>query len=865
MPNTTVASIKWAIPPLTPAVMDRPSLLARLNDPSWRLGVVSAPAGFGKTTLLSTWSTQRADRPAWFTCDSSDAQPVRFWSGLIASLVARWPGVGDDARLALRRSGDADQDVVVLLANDLATVESGSVIVIDDLHHAGSSAPALAEFIAAVPPNVRLLVGSRRQLPFSLARRRLAGDVLELHTDDLRFSITEAATMLAHYLADTTPADTAQLNELTEGWPAALQLAAMSLARTSDRNHFLHVLASTHGAMAEYLLNEVLAGLPDDWVEFLLETSVLDEFDVELCESVTGRPDARSVVHDLIAAGLFVIPLDESGQWYRYHHLFAAVMKARLRMQNPARLLHLHTEAAIALEKRNMVVRAMSHAIAIDGNEMTALIARRGFDTSMYPVDVELTAAAVRLWLHERGRDVVSTDPATVLEFVAALEASAGSDDVVEWLALIDAAHPNPSTDVTALLNGISAEHHLRSGQIPEAVRCIDRATAILNDAPSSRPLLKLVHSVSVRAHLSAGDVDHARSELDQIATHPLGHHILDDIRMPALRAWVAYLDGDLTLALRVAEATSRRADEIGAELSRHDPGRLLAGLAIAGVHAERLDDDAAIAALASASYVADLGGRPWYQHVVLLQQARTARLVGDAAAAQTYLDIARSTMPRASIEIETAFALEAAHQAVRFHPWTAAALVDELGETAAATALRVRLALECGDQRKAAAAVSSLPPPTTTRQTVEYGMLRAMSVYDNEAALAGIQATLAIAAPEGYLRTIIEAGPRAPELLAAVPVRTANQLYHDRLLAASAARIPPTRSGAAARLIDPLSDRELVVLRYLSSRLTKPEIAAALYVSLNTLKTHVKTVYRKLEVSSRAEAVDTARRKRLI
>ncbi|MFM2073416.1 MAG: hypothetical protein RLZZ623_3680 [Actinomycetota bacterium] len=865
MPSMAVASTKLSIPRPPSTNVARPSLTARLDEPSWRLGVVLAPAGFGKTTLLSAWSLDREDRPAWFSCDSSDAEPVRFWSGLIESIGTRWSGVGDDARMALRRSGAADRDIVVSLANDLAEVESGSLIVLDDLHHAGSSAALLATFIAALPPPVRLLVASRRQPAFSLTRLRLAGDLLEIRTDELRFSGIEATAMLVHLPDGATPADVGRLNELTEGWPAALQLAAMSLARTSDRDSFLDALASTEGALADYLINEVLAGLPDDWVEFLLATSVLDEFDADLCQSITGRSDVRSLLHELIGAGLFVIPLDETGQWYRYHHLFAAMMQARLRAKSPGRLEQIHVAAARDLERRGMAVRAMGHALAIGDHEMAGLIARRAFGATMYPVDAEVSAAAIRLWLRDCGRQMVATDPAAVLEYVALLQASAASDDVSGWLDLIGGANPTPSSDVTALIEGIWADRLLGKGQIDEAVRRCDLATAVLDDTPSVRPLLKLVHSVSIRAHLSAGNVDFARGALDRISTHPLGHPILDEVRLPGLRAWVAYLDGDLTLAKRLAEASARRSTEIGVGLSQNEPGRIMAGAALAGVMAERMDNDGAVEALTRVSHIAEIAGRPWYQCVVRLQQAAVARLMGDSAAARTHLDIARSTMLGASAEVEATFALEAAQQAVRFEPWTAAALVEKLGDGDAANALRIRLLLERGEQRLAAALISSLPTPTTTRQAVEYGMLRAMTLRDTDAALVAVEATLDIAASEDYVRTIIEAGPLAPELLAAVPIRAVNQAYLGRLLAAATARIPPARTGVAERLIDPLSDRELVVLRYLSSRLTNPEIAASLYISVNTLKSHVKTVYRKLDASSRAEAVDAGRRKRLI
>ena len=311
--------------------MPRPALVTRLDESSWRLGVVSAPAGFGKTTLLSTWAVNQPEPPAWFSCDASDAEPVRFWRGLIASLATRWPGVGDDAIVALSRSGTEQHDVVVLLANDLAEVESGSLlIVIDDLHLARPDPGVLASFIDALPPPVRMMIGTRVQPPISLARRRLVGDLLELHSEDLRFSAEETACLLVHFQTELAPSEAERLGELTEGWPAAIQLAAMSLQRAARRDQFLDALASTEGPMSEYLVSEVLGALPKEWVEFLLLTSVFDEFDVALCEGLTGRAGAGSMLQNLIDADLFVVSLDDTGDWFRYHHLFSSFLRGEV-------------------------------------------------------------------------------------------------------------------------------------------------------------------------------------------------------------------------------------------------------------------------------------------------------------------------------------------------------------------------------------------------------------------------------------------------------------------------------------------------------------------------------------------------------
>ncbi len=221
--------------------------------------------------------------------------------------------------------------------------------------------------------------------------------------------------------------------------------------------------------------------------------------------------------------------------------------------------------------------------------------------------------------------------------------------------------------------------------------------------------------------------------------------------------------------------------------------------------------------------------------------------------------------MPGPSAELMATFALEAACQAVRFQPWIAGPLVDDLGDSVAAIVLRAQLALERDDRRAAGYEVARLPAAETTRHKVEVDMMRALTAHDTESMIVHIESALSAAAPERYVRTIIGAGRAVPALLAALPAGTAHRSYTDILSTASKSVIPPARTGGADPLIEPLSERELVVLRYLSTRLTNPEIAAALYISRNTLKTHGKAVFRKLAVSSRAEAVEVGRSKRLI
>ena len=569
-------------PPARARVVPRPELVGRLDEATYRVGLVSAPAGFGKTGLLAMWADGRRDGIAWLSCDAADAEPTRFWTGLLTALAAKWPGVGDDAVLALERLGSDGLDMVISLANDLGELDAPIAIVIDDFHLAKPAPAAMAELVAAMPANVRLVIGTRVDPPFSLSRLRVSRSLLEIRSEDLRFSAAETEALLAHNDVSVTTSELDRLQDLTEGWPAGVQLAALSLQRVVDRGRFLDVFASTDRAVTDFLVNEVLDSQPPDRVEFLYLTSVLDRFDVALCEHVTGRDDAGRVLDQLLLANLFVVPLDDVGQWYRYHHLFGAFLRARLRAQGPGKFGEAHDRAGRALEARGDIVGALHLAIDNDDLERAALIVRRTIGRFMNLADAEMTAVAARYWLHARGAELAATDPETVLEFILALVVSSGPDDAARWLQLVDGAHPEAPPELTALMHGVWAEHHLHRGQADEGRRHAALSLDAVEGVPPDRGLFPMLHTMGVRAHLDSGNVEGARTALDTSMQRSVGHPALDDVRLPGLRAWVAFLDGDLTAAERWAHSARRRADEL--DLAPHEPGRIFAGIAIAGV-----------------------------------------------------------------------------------------------------------------------------------------------------------------------------------------------------------------------------------------------------------------------------------------
>ena len=860
-----VATTKLTIPMPARTVVARPQLVEALDRSGYRVGLVSAPAGFGKTALLATWAAYRRDSVAWLSCDATDAEPARFWRGLLASVGARWPGVGDDAAVLLDREAAETPELAVSLANDLGAIGAPVTIVIDDFHLAEPAPAVFAGFVAALSSTVHLVIGSRVDPPLPLGRLRVGGSLLEIRSDDLAFSIAETAAVVHANGVPLASQQVEQLHALTEGWPAGVQLAALALQRDTNSSGFLDAFASTDRAVADFLVGEVLDRQPAELVEFLYSTSVLDGFDAALCEAVTGREDAATLLAQVVAANLFVVRLDVGAGWYRYHHLFRTFLQARLRALGHARWRATHARAAEVFEARDDIVHAVHHATVAGDEEEAAAIIRRTVGRWFTAIDPDATGAVVRQWLHRHRPTLISTDPVQVIELMLPLVATTPADDTPFWLDEIATAHPDASPALTAQVQGLWAEHHLYRGEADEATPRAQAAMDVLGGAPPPQGLLPLLPIALARAHIQANDLDDAEAVLNAAEARRTGHPVVDGVRVPGLQAWVAFLNGDLQTAQQRADAAISCADEM--KLPSIELGRTFAGLTLAGLHIERKDDTAARQLLDRVRHDADLSRRPPVQSLVALQHARYARIVGDEATAAADLTLARLLLPTASASVRSMFDVEAAQQAIHFRPSTASELIDALGDERTTTSLRIGLALFEGDLRRAAALLDALPSPRTPRERVVRAVLAALTLVhgDVEAANGELSEALLVAQPEGYRRTILEQGPEVLKLLLSFAPTSAQEGYVGGLIEDARSVAAPIRQSPTTALVDPLSDREVTVLRYLGSRLTHQEIASALYVSHNTLKTHVSRIYRKLEVGSRREAVETGRQLRII
>src|SRR5437588_3798113 len=369
---TPILATKLYLPRLRPNVVSRPRLLERLNEGLHRkLTLIAAPAGFGKTTLVSEW-VEGIERPrartAWLSLDEGDNDPARFLTYLVAALQTIAPTIGEGALGVLQSlQPPPPEAMLTALLNEITTLPDHFVLVLDDYHVIDAKAvdQAFTYLVEHLPPQMHLVIATREDPQLPLARLRARSHLTEVRTADLRFTPFEAAAFLNQVMGLTlSAADIAALEDHTEGWIAGLQLAALSMQGHQDVPGFIRAFAGDHRYIVDYLVEEVLQRQPDAVRSFLLQTSILDRLNGPLCDAVTGQEEGNARLEALERGNFFVVPLDDRRHWYRYHHLFAEVLSAHLRAEQPDQVATLHRRASEWYERHGSAVDAIRHALA---------------------------------------------------------------------------------------------------------------------------------------------------------------------------------------------------------------------------------------------------------------------------------------------------------------------------------------------------------------------------------------------------------------------------------------------------------------------------------------------------------------------
>ena len=867
-------------------LVDRPRLGTRLGDGRDRpsLTLVSAPAGFGKTTLLAEWLAG-TDRTAWFSVDAADNDPSVFWAYVIRALQTVAPAVGETATAILASSPVAVESALASLLNDLDALDGDVHLVLDDYHvvEATQIHDGMAFLLDHLPPTVHLVVATRADPPLPLPRLRARGELLEIRAADLRFTGDEAAAYLNGAMGLSLDADAvAALGGRTEGWIAALQLAALSLQGRDDAAAFIESFTGDDRFVVDYLVEEVLERQPPDVRAFLLRTSVLDRLTGPLCDAVTGGDGGRATLEALERANLFLVPLDDQRTWYRYHHLFGDMLRARLVDEEPREaLLDLHRRASAWFAKHGDAAEAIAHAIAANDFERVAELVERAAPS----LRRTRQDATLRRWLELIPDHLLRDRPVLTIALVGARMATGDTTGVEALLRSVEswlspdsapAGHPvvydeDDFANLPAQVAVYRAALALLGGDVAATVAHADRVLLLADPADhlrrgSASALLGL-------AHWTVADLGTARARYaDAVESFVAARHLPDMLGCSLALADIQLAQGRLHDATATFERALRLAGEQPGMRGTADMHVGLAALLL-----ERDELDAAARHLRAGAELGEQAALPQnaYRHRVAAARLRLAE--GDAPAALVLLDEAErvydtdfspSVQPIPALKARIHLAAGDVAAAARWADEHGLGVDDDLSyvhEFEHVTLVRLLLARRDHDAGEAALRFAdrllrAAEDGGRCRTVIELLVLRALAHDargDRDPAIVAVAEALARAEPEGYVRVFAEERPAITPLLRSVLGRGAAGRHAQRI-AASLNEADGARRGRR-ELVDDLSSREADVLRLLRTDLSGPEIARELVVSLNTVRTHTKNIYAKLGVGTRRAAVRRA------
>lgn len=939
-------STKLYVPRARQKMVLRPRLLERMNaglrstdgDFARKLTLLSAPAGYGKTTLATGWlaelsAQEPAPQLAWLSLEEDDNNVIRFLSYLVAALQQINPAIGAELQLLLQTESDIPiEPVLTALVNDIAEYGANSVsgagffLVLDDYHFITDFRihEALDFLIDHIPPCMHLVILSRIDPPIPLGRLRVLRAMAELRQADLQFNVEEATTFLNNLMRlDLSAEDVAALEAQTEGWIAGLQLAALTLQDRDDKHNQIALFSGSHRHLVDYLAQEVMSRQSKEVQSFLLQTSILERFNASLADAVSGvAPTAvaetltphvsessshplqsRQILDQLETANLFLIALDEERQWYRYHHLFAGFLTRRLRESRPELIPELFTRASQWYEAQGMLDEAIEFAFD-GGDEIRAARILDENAESLIILSVDLDKVlrwAGRLPAHVRAQfPRLCIYHAWALQFEYHLEAVEPALALAEAYLAESAALPE-SFSAHLVRGHASAIRTYQASGRGRPAQCIALSQRALNDLPDedTRGVLLLRGVITLAlaiAYLQTGDLE--RCNLAALSALPMNQEAGN--RYAALSCLTTLIHADTKAgALNRVIANAEKGlfwikNWSKEEGKRRRPGRMLAHLrrAVGEVQYERNELDEAAGNLKKASDYYDLA-RSWsrfeaYATLIDLYQARD-----DVDKALSYYhklkrfslqpDINLPNVPVHAILAQRSLKLSWVRPDLAYLLADAVSWSKTSGLSPADDFYYEReyeycvLAHILIAQQRTEEAISLLGRLITSAdaggrngELIIYLSLQALAHYHSgkrDRALTYISRALALAEPEGYIRTFVDLDPGMHELLRLASRHDINPAYITKLLAAfpllpSPEQPAPTSQSRPMPIsqMDPLNDREMQILRLVSARLSNREIAEELYLSVNTVKWYARSIYDKLGVASRRQAGARAR-----
>ena len=900
---TTLLATKLFAPPLHPTLIRRPRLLKSLDRAlRCKLTIISAPAGSGKSTLISEWKTTRAeDCLTWVTLDSTDNDPTQFWSYVVGALATCYPGIGEAMTGLLNASPPvASEALVTNLINTFIACSNGRemILVLDDYHAIEKETihHALTFLLDHLPPRLHLIIATRVDPALPLARLRIRGQLTELH--DLCFTTEEAFEFLHDGMGiELTMADANRLVEQTEGWIAGLQVAALVLREHPDIPSFLQTLTGEHRYVLDFLAKEVLERQPEEIQMFLLLTSPLKSFSAGLCDAITGRDDSYAVLAQLDASNLFLIALDQERHWYRYHALFRDFLYSVLLRKHPEKIDMLHRRASLWYERQGMIAEAIDHALAgIDNGRAAILIERiartlwlqgewkiilnwieRLPEENIYPelglfhawaliANSQLRVAEKRLDAVENGlrppAQAIAVSrrkhpfyPAHAVIELSVLRATIARirEDAPRTIALSLQAlkHITAEDDLLQSIIFLNLGHAYRlQGQIDKAIEAFSRSIMHGQEIQNIHTLL-LARSSLAELYISKGALYEAAQLLDETIQFATRHRAQ---QLP-LMSLIYIKKGELLYewnSLGEAAQSIERGIEIGKQYQSATIRYVVRGyLALARLAQVQGDEGGVQKNLTLAEQLIQRPGHASIQSQIVATQIRLPLTVSRVAAASRWA-------AGSDLTIEDTLVVQQERDYL-----TLARILLAQRKTGPALRLLERLRQFAESNGRAGS-------------VIEISLLEAMAHQaqrQKRHALSRLCQALALAEPGGYLRIFLDEGGALLPIINGLmdgrkekrAAENVPEAYLSRLLPYLGQAYPFSSLQQEPQLVQrsqriELSEREREVLDYLVAGLTNQTIAQIMMVEVSTVKTHLKHIYRKLNVDNRLQAVAAAR-----
>jgi len=902
---------KLYIPPSRPNLVSRPRLIERLNAGLYRkLTLVSAPAGFGKTTCISEW-VHGLDCPVtWLSLDPADDDPGRFFAYFVAALQKVDANLGREIEGVLH-SGQLPpgEAISTTLSNNIQKLEGRFLLILDDFQVIQDRfiLQVMQKMVSNLPQPLHLVLLTREDPPLPLARLRANNQLTEIRARDLRFTSPEADRFLNEVMdLSLSQVDIAVLETKTEGWIVGLQLAGLSVRDRADPSSFIATLSGSHRHILSYLTEQVLSRQPEEIQHFLLQTSILDKLNDNLCNVVTGRTDGHALLERLFNANLFLIPLDDEQRWYRYHHLFADLLRDLQKTRHEDETAELHRRASRWYAQAGMASETIQHALAAEDYAMAVEL----LESHAMGMIMQGYAQTVNGWVQAIPAEWSSQSPRTNLAFA--------------WMHLLRGAYAQASPymeQVQATFSGsqvgeeekpsLEAEWLVMQslilnmqGKATESKALATRALEIAPEQDSRVRSLAYYALAGVRQLME--DYPHAVEAYQMAIQHGrAAESLVAEMMSTSGLAVMALEHGQLHLALEIAAPVSDRVEQSGSlppistvvygvlgevyyqwvqtEQARRHILRALQLSTLGGYKSGMINCRVLLSRLSQLEGDLDAAAREIQEAIDQLQVDTPGYVRQEAVSQQVRVYLARNRLAAAEMALQgRGFSFRDQFSFPDLPPDQSLSHANGLLYNSSLCVLlhQARARRDLTGLRQGIELANRLIAGALQGQYIivalEALLLRAQmhtALGDHRASQADYARALELAEPEGFIGIFVEQGPPVAEALANLveqnQLGTVQSTYVERILAAFSRLQPPGAARgeqpAPSALIEPLTGRELDVLRSMAEGLKYKEIAARLFISLNTVRFHVKAIYGKLNVNNRTQAIEVARQLRIL